>query len=134
MWNKNGSPTSFLSYSNFMRKLSEFMPSLCCHSNTDIVKTDFEIFLSYWILLPLSSTNISGVRAPDRKVSPKTWRILRHNRPTFMGASTDQWLKCPCATEFNPPWFYSWSEVFWIKFVQIYGKYMFVFSVILPKS
>ncbi len=36
---------------------------------------------------PLSSTNISGVRAPDRKVSPKTWRILRHNRPTFMGAS-----------------------------------------------
>ncbi len=46
---------------------------------------------------------ISGVRAPDRKVSPKTWRILRHNRPTFMGASTDQWLKCPCATESNPP-------------------------------
>ena len=46
---------------------------------------------------------ISRDRAPDRKVSPKTWRILRHNRPTFMGASTDQWLKCPCATEFIPP-------------------------------
>jgi hypothetical protein len=29
--------------------------------------------------LSLSSTNISGVRAPGRKVSVKTWRILRHN-------------------------------------------------------
>ena len=56
------------------------------------------------ILVPVTELYyISGDRAPDRKVSPKTWRILRHNRPTFMGASTDQWLKCPCATEFNPP-------------------------------
>ena len=74
---------------------------------------------------------ITGDRAPDEKAWPKTWRILRHNRPTFMGASTDQWLKCPCATEFNPPWFYS---LIFFKKIVFRKIYMVVLSVRLPKS
>ncbi len=86
-------------------------PLLPAHVQTKVPSVDVTVDLTrkrtsgpmHSVMQILSSTNISGVRAPDRKVSAKTWRILRQNRPTFMGPSTDQWLKCLCATEFNPP-------------------------------
>ena len=51
---------------------------------------------------PLSSTNISGVRAPDRKVSVKTWRILRHKSSILMMLITDHGSSV-CGRRNQPP-------------------------------
>ena len=45
---------------------------------------------------------ISGDRAPDRKVSPKTWRILRHKSSILMMLITDHGSS-ECGRRIQPP-------------------------------
>ena len=50
------------------------MPSPCCHSNTDIIKTDFEIFLSYWISLR------KWTKCAIKRDKPLFWRCSKWQR------------------------------------------------------